>query len=256
MNQTIENMKARLAQRVEEWTGSYVPEEGDDDYEAWSYKFDEVRELDSIKDVSEYVESEHLDFCDFVIAGEYDLVSAGMKPVDIPKRVVLELGEETFGQLEGSHNQNVISYGGKIFVFDPESKEVPEVFSEIADACSYLNIEHYCEPTEQPRSVLRSQPDREKELKALKLSVSKRIENRMKTVKYLIVTNWPDGTMAFKFGSALQTSLHTGKESMQLVQSSPERVFRVTSAVSEREFKQLLSLHDVSYSGKVILVEI
>jgi hypothetical protein len=42
----------------------------------------------------------------------------------------------------------------------------------------------------------------------------------------LIVTQWPSGTMAMKFGSAMKSALRVAGEEMILVQMEPERIFR------------------------------
>jgi hypothetical protein len=72
----------------------------------------------------------------------------------------------------------------------------------------------------------------------------------------IVVTDWPDGTMAFKFGSAMQTSLGVTKEHMNLVQMSPERIFRVETEVSEAEFRKSMSLRGVASGGSVLFIEI
>lgn len=83
----------------------------------------------------------------------------------------------------------------------------------------------------------------------------KKVRNGRRTV-LIVVTDWPDGTMAFKFGSAIQASLGVTKEHMNLVQMSPERIFRVETEVSEAEFRKSMSLRNVASGGSILFVEI
>lgn len=92
-------------------------------------------------------------------------------------------------------------------------------------------------------------------LKKVKNRISKAMENRPRTTKYIIVTEWPEGTMAIKFGSALKDSLYISSEDLNLVQLSPERIFRVTSSVTEQEFRETLSNYDISFHGKIFFVD-
>lgn len=81
------------------------------------------------------------------------------------------------------------------------------------------------------------------------------VGNERRTV-LIVATDWPDGTMAFKFGYAMQASLNVTKEHMNLVQMSPERIFRVETDVSEADFRKSLSLRDVDSGGTVLFIEI
>lgn len=62
--------------------------------------------------------------------------------------------------------------------------------------------------------------------------------------------------MAFKFGSAMQAALEVAKQDMNLVQMSPERIFRVETKVSEAEFRKTMGLKDVASGGSILFVEI
>ena len=67
----------------------------------------------------------------------------------------------------------------------------------------------------------------------------------------IVVEKWPDGTMAFKFGSALMSALGRHRDQATLVQLGPERIFRVETDVSEPEFRSALKTKDVPYHGYV-----
>lgn len=56
----------------------------------------------------------------------------------------------------------------------------------------------------------------------------------------IVVPNWPSGTMAFKFGSAVMSALNVDPDSATLVQFAPERIFRVQTNISNEEFKAKL----------------
>jgi hypothetical protein len=72
----------------------------------------------------------------------------------------------------------------------------------------------------------------------------------------VIVTEWPSGTMAMKFGSAMKRALGLTKDEMRVVQMSPERVFRAVTVVTEGEFREAMSKSDVSCPGRVLFVEL
>lgn len=52
----------------------------------------------------------------------------------------------------------------------------------------------------------------------------------------VVVPQWPDGTMAIKFGSLMGSILKVPKDELKLIQFEPERIFRVITDVSESEF--------------------
>jgi hypothetical protein len=80
-------------------------------------------------------------------------------------------------------------------------------------------------------------------------------QDRQKRAVLLIVTKWPSGTMAFKFGYAMRRALRSSVEDMKLVQAEPERIFRIETDVSEIEFRNAMAESDVSSSGRVLFVE-
>ena len=72
----------------------------------------------------------------------------------------------------------------------------------------------------------------------------------------VIVSRWPDGTMAFKFCDALQNALGVTRDSMHLVQLEPERIFAVLTKVTEKGFRKNLKSKDVSTAGKIHFIEV
>jgi hypothetical protein len=79
----------------------------------------------------------------------------------------------------------------------------------------------------------------------------KLVETRKKRLVLIIVEKWPDGTMAFKFGSALMAALGQRRNEVTLVQLGPERIFRIETDVSEVAFRSALKMKDVSYHGSI-----
>lgn len=57
----------------------------------------------------------------------------------------------------------------------------------------------------------------------------------------IIVPQWPGGTMAIKFGSALKVALQVEADGWSLLQMEPERIFRAVTAVSEADLGQALA---------------
>jgi hypothetical protein len=72
----------------------------------------------------------------------------------------------------------------------------------------------------------------------------------------VIVTEWPSGTMAVKFGHAMTKALQVSLEKMQVIQMGPERIFRAKTEVSETEFRDAMAKSDVSCPGRVLFVEL
>ena len=79
---------------------------------------------------------------------------------------------------------------------------------------------------------------------------------RKKRPVLIVVEEWPDGTMAFKFGSALMLALDQRQDESTLMQFSPERIFRVETDVSEAEFRLALKTRDVAYHGHIHFSEL
>ena len=85
---------------------------------------------------------------------------------------------------------------------------------------------------------------------------SKLRQRRKKRPVLIVVEKWPDGTMAFKFGSALMSALEQRRDEATLVQLGPERIFRVETDVSEAEFRLALNQKDVSHHGRIHFSEL
>ena len=78
---------------------------------------------------------------------------------------------------------------------------------------------------------------------------------KQKRAVLVIVTKWPDGTMAIKLGHVLKGALGATGDDVKLVQVGPERIFRAETNVSEAEFRDAMKRRDVSCSGRVLFVE-
>lgn len=78
---------------------------------------------------------------------------------------------------------------------------------------------------------------------------------KQKRAVLVIVTKWPDGTMAIIFGHVLKRALGATGDDVKLVQMGPERIFRAETNVSEAEFREAMKTRDVSCSGRVLFVE-
>ncbi|WP_397589729.1 hypothetical protein [Sphingorhabdus sp.] len=81
-------------------------------------------------------------------------------------------------------------------------------------------------------------------------------KRREKRPVLIVVEEWPDGTMAFKLGSAMTSALGQRREEATLVQFSPERIFRVETDVSEAEFRLALNTKEVSHHGDIHFSEL
>jgi hypothetical protein len=62
--------------------------------------------------------------------------------------------------------------------------------------------------------------------------------------------------MAFKFGSAIQSSLGISKDQISLIQLSPERIFRALTCVNEADFRSALKERVGNISDSVLFIEI
>lgn len=71
----------------------------------------------------------------------------------------------------------------------------------------------------------------------------------------IIVPNWPDGTMAMKFGYVMCSALRCPREDMRLIEYAPARIFRAISAVSEQEFRDALVKPGISVPKRIRFVE-
>jgi hypothetical protein len=81
-------------------------------------------------------------------------------------------------------------------------------------------------------------------------------EAQKKRPVLIVVEKWPDGTMAFKFGSAMMSALGQHRDKATLVQFGPERIFKIETDVSEAEFRSALKTKDISYHGRIHFSEL
>ena len=245
-NSEIERMKQHLRSRVEEWLGNDIPIEGTEDYAKWESRNDEIEGIESINDVITYLDSEGMNPDDFFINGEYDLIKSGLAPSDISAQIILELGKELMSS-GGSDElmSNVYEYCGIYFVISKgnvcnfDSKEDAIFNAKIFPTSPEIQLSNFEENLYRPEEV----PTIEK------------VSNLVRPV-LIVVSKWPDGTMAFKFGSALSSALNVSSKEMELVQKSPERIFKVQTDVAESTFRNSLQSKDVSFSGKIFFLDL
>jgi hypothetical protein len=125
--EVIKRMKSDLLGRVAERFGMDMPKEGSEDYESWHSKLAEIDGIENIQEVVVYLESEGFDLEDFFLCGEYEVISAGLNPDDVPNNLFTELGELVAEQTwEGGSWVNIYLYDRKYFVLN-------EVETSIAD---------------------------------------------------------------------------------------------------------------------------
>ena len=244
----IERMKSDLLKQVDEWVGMHRPVEGSEDYETWQWKLDTIKAFKTIADVIEYVECNFLDLNDFFLTGEYELITAGLAPEKVPSSIVSELGELIAEQvLPNDAKCEIFFFDGKYFVLDGTRTQI--VDSE-KDALTIAGIEEDSSDDfidDQKYSTHSPNPQ---------TSSSPKKAKRNRKAVLIVVTDWPGGTMAFKFGSALQTALRVSKDKITLVQMASERIFRVETDVSEAEFRERMKQLGVSSVGTTLFIEI
>jgi len=249
-NDFVDRMRDHFMARIDEWLGFDIPEEGTEDHDMWMSKIAEVEQIQSLQDVITYLEdSMGQDFAQFVIEGEYNLIEAEMNPLEIPRSVVLELGELVALEEEAEFEYELYEYGAKCFAVPRGSDTNIRCFDSEREAFAFLGIDipsdarkphdasdaNHVKPLSVDFHALRE------DLERYKSAVSRVVKRRPTRIIHVLVPEWPDGTMAFQFGSALYSSLYTEKENVRMVQFEPERIFRVETAVTESEFRETLS---------------
>jgi len=244
----IERMKSDLLKQVEEWVGMHRPVEGSEDYETWQWKLDTIKAFKTIDDVIEYVECNFLDLNDFFLTGEYELITAGLAPEKVPSSIVSEHGELIAEQvLPSGAKCEIFFFDGKYFVLDGtrtqivDSKKDALTIAGIEEDSSDDFIDDQEYSTHSPNPQTSSSPKKAK---------------RNRKAVLIVVTKWPDGTMAIKFGYALRNALNIEKDKMTLLQMAPERIFRVETDVSETEFRNTMKSKNVSYGGTILFIEL
>jgi hypothetical protein len=246
-NNEIEKIRKNLEHRIEEWVGFDMPSEGSEDHDRWLGMIQEVKEIVSIADVMSYLESNNIDTDDFFIDGEFDLIAAGLGPDDVPTAILSKLGSEIDSK-KGMDDSfvRVLEYGGQYFLMD---RGQASHFSSEIDAINYLGIGH---TSEDSINFACDSNSGRVSLDGTKEQLSEVQERAV----LIVLKNWPDGIMAFKLGSAIQSALNISKDQMSVVQISPERIFRVLTCVDERDFRSALKERVGSISDGVLFIEI
>lgn len=257
----VESMKQDLIGRVDEWVGMHVPAEGTEDYDSWQQKLAEIDDIKTIHDVINYLEGESQKIDDFFITGQYNVISAGLESAQVELEVIKALGEKVAEQSwSGGSWVNVYLYDAKYFVI---TEVGTTAFDDEASAFKSAGIgdNTYDEVTFSKIDSSKSEPEEDSPEQGAKRAAKLRHQNdqllsRKRRAVLVIVTEWPGGTMAMKFGGAMQSALVADKKHMTLVQMEPERIFRVETAVTEDEFRKALKKYDVGCPGRVIFVEL
>lgn len=242
-NSQIVKMKQHLMRQVDEWLGNSLPSEGSEDYLRWQQMLQEIEDAESVEQIREYLESKGIDAEEFFIDGSYDLIKAGVPPHMISKKVIECLAEEiSVTEDQGTSFEKIYKYSGLYFsisngVVTPlsaNSAKIKSIKISQEQPCLRSNL---LTKDEKPSVIGNREP--------IPLSNTKR-------PVILIIRNWPDGTMAFKLGSALLTALNVEKDDVSVLQVSPERIFKVNTSVSEDAFRSYLrerslSNHDIRF---------
>jgi len=251
--EVIERMKADLLARLEEWVGMDLPVKGSEDYESWQSKLAEIDSIENVQDVIDYVDCEGLDLNDFFLCGEYEVISAGLDPSSVPSDLYIELGEPVSEQTwSGGSWVSIYLYDGKYFVVNEVEVKIADTE---ADAFKIGGIDNDAFDDTSHSQVRPSEPDAQVEVPRAMKEPPKKAWIRKRPV-LVVVTEWPGGTMAIKFGGAIQAALDVSKDDMSLVQMAPERIFRVETKVSEAEFRKAMRVSDVASGGCVLFIEI
>lgn len=251
--QVIGAMKDALNSRIDEWVGMDIPDEGTEDYESWQSKLAEIDAIESIHDVIDYLESEGIDADDFFLNGEYELLSAGMAPEEIPQTVILNLGDLIAEHsATGKSASRVFLFDGTYFVIKGSKTTF---FDKEHDAIKFAGIKGYQSNIGHHRQTASDVPEKLRDAEEDSSPVDAKPEPRKRPV-LIVVPDWPDGTMAFKFGRAIQTALGVAREEMTLIQMSPERIFRAETAVSQAEFWERMRADGFGSITVVLFVEL
>lgn len=230
-NSQIAKMKQHLMTQVDEWLGNSSPHEGSEDYLRWQDMLQEIEDAESVEQIREYLESKGIDADEFFIDGSYDLIKAGVPPHMISRKIIESLGEEiNLIDDRGAFSEKLYKYSGLYFSI---SNGVVTPLNSRSEKIKGIDISQ-----EQPCLKSNLLP---KDAKSSATETRESIPlNKNKRFVILIVRNWPDGTMAFKLGSALLNALNVKQDEISVLQASPERIFKVNTSVSEDAFRSYL----------------
>jgi hypothetical protein len=177
--------------------------------------------LPIIYDVLVYLEAQGRDPDGFVIHNRIGLVSAGVHPKDVPTTVIEVLGQRLAGRRYSDDIElSVYAYDDWYFVLDGYGQQPFETEAEAMDEAGIS-------ATDDDPDVAAAPPP------------SPVSDGRRPVL--IIVPEWPGGTMAMKFGSALKVALQLEGEDWSLVQMAPERIFRAVTRVTEEELRSELA---------------
>lgn len=113
----IDAMRQVFQREVEEWLGYDIPDEGSEDYDRWQCMLMDIEDIRDIGHVREYLEQRGQSFAQFCMDGEYDLIAAGLSPMDVPTTIIEAFGEDTEHDCDGHEwspdwEKSVYQYSG------------------------------------------------------------------------------------------------------------------------------------------------
>ncbi|MDD4573527.1 MAG: hypothetical protein PHR69_04860, partial [Sphaerochaeta sp.] len=224
-SEIIEKMKRNLDVLLDEWVGRDVPVEGTEDYEKWQSLLMSIEDIKDIDSFIEYIEGVlHNDPDEFFMCERYEkLITAGLAPEKVPLALVREVGYPVGEEmLPEEATCKIFFYDGKYFVINEERTQIVDSENDAFEIAGIVDEPSYNSILDKESSV---------HLPITKTTPpSKKAKQNRKAV-LIVVTKWPDGTMAVKFGYALRNALNVPKEKMTLLQMAPERIFRVETDV-------------------------
>jgi len=291
----LEYIKSRLHGKVNEWLGFDIPAEGSEDYSRWQCMLLDIDDIRDLQDAKSYIEEseESLDdyFADFM--GEEGIITAlanTSKSTHLPTtsiannghaiaaEIIVEWGYELHSITLIPRNWRKVKSGkplsirGKGYYYDGEffwdywtfsggiSGELIVTYGDDGGTGFEGNL-FDAEIREFQYASKRGDVRKNPHVSAVNEKAMVKPDQGISPTRHLrsvliVITKWPGGTMAFKFGYAMQSALQVTKEKLVLVQMEPERIFRVETSVCEYEFREALKKKGVSCGGNILFIEL
>lgn len=247
----IQRIKQLMLQTALEWDGAQPGCRGTSSRQEWVAKIDTIAEIESPEDAVELLEAEDIDPGDWFIENQIDLVKAGMPPDDIDWSVIKHLGEEIARQSwRGGSWVSVYDYGGVYFVSNEVETTWFESLDEALESAGIGNETHDSImdlSTNYPatKAISRGAQDAPPQAEG---------NEQPGRPAIIVVTEWPSGTAAIRFGQALQKSLRVEKEAMTLVCAGHERIYRAITPVCKEEFEESMAKHGARWSDRAVFI--
>jgi len=135
--QVIESMKNYLYQRVSDWLGFDIPDEGTDDYDTWQSMLLDIDDVRTIEDVRDFFEARGMgDFEELLVSREWDISEMVQDPDIIPIELVENTATKIAHQERECGSWAFVCKYGKWFVSVTEVGGVfhPDVRAAFVDA--------------------------------------------------------------------------------------------------------------------------